>query len=169
MKTLRDTCEGLLKGEDATMADGDEYAKRYDSFGFKYKLTYIFITSSINHEWIDTYKLQKLTRDMYISDRVHELCKEHWMTPQLYYLAIYIDNISRTKLKIDDKKNLCHLRSSDKQLKSFSKNLQKILIDKGILTSNNINIEIYTLGITKLMIHIEGAHNEWIEFEYIIG
>lgn len=167
MKTLKEYVnEGLLAGQDATLSDGDEYAKRYESFGFKYKLTYIFTSSSENQDGIDTHKLQKLTKDMYINDRLNELCKEFCITPQLYFLAIYIDNISRTELKMDDKKNLCHLRSDDKRVKSFSENLQKILIDKGIFTSNNIHIQTYITGARNLMIHIDGAHTEWIEFEY---
>lgn len=115
----------ILDEIDNTLSDGDEYAKRYETFGFKYKLNYIFTTGSENYDWINTYKLQKLTKDMYINDRLKEICKEHWMTPQLYHLAIYIDNISRTELKMDDKKNLCYLRSDDKRMKSFSENLQK--------------------------------------------
>jgi hypothetical protein len=75
---------------------------------------------------------------------------------------------------MDDKKNLCHLRSDDKRVKSFSENLQKILIDKGILKSNNSYIQTYITGARKLMIHIDGTSevnnkkktNEWIEFEY---
>lgn len=166
--------EGILGDIDDTLYDGDKYVKRYETFGFKYKLRYIFTTSSVNHDWIDTYKLQKLTKDMYVNDRLKEICKESWMTPQLYHLAIYIDNISRTELKMDDKKNLCRLRSNDKRVESFSENLQKILIDKGILISNNIDIETYTTGSTKLMIHIEDTikidnkkrTKEWVEFEY---
>lgn len=94
------------------------------------------------------------------------------MTSQLYHLAIYIDNISRTELKIDDKKNFCYLRSNDKQVKSFSENLQKLLVDKGIciLISNNrdIYVETYITRARNLMIHIEGAYAEWIEFEYTL-
>ena len=159
--------EGILADIDNTIYDGDEYVKRTEMFGFKYKLNYIFTTSSVNYDWIDTYKLQKLTKDMYVNSRLKEICKEHWMTPQLYHLAIYIDNISRTELKMDDKKNLCYLRSDDKRVKSFSENLQKILIDKDILKSNNGDITTYITGARKLMIHIEGAFAEWIEFEYI--
>lgn len=167
MKTLKEYVnEGLLAGQNATMTDGDEYAKRYETFGFKYKLKNIFTTSSVDFNWVDTYKLPKLTKDMYLSDRLKELCKESWMTPPLCRLALYIDNISRTELKMDDNKNLCHLRSDDKRIKSFSENLQKILIDKGILTSNNIHIQTYITGARNLMIHIDDAHAEWIEFEY---
>lgn len=169
MKTLKEYVnEGLLAGQDKTMSDGDEYAKRYETFGFKYKLKNIFTTSSVDFNWIDTYELQKLTKDMYVNDSIKELCKKPWMTRQLYHLATYIDNISRTELKMDDNKNLCHLRSYDKQIKSFSENLQKILIDKGILTSNNIHITTYITGARNLMIHIDGAHAEWIEFEYTL-
>lgn len=159
--------EGILGDIDDTLHNGDEYAKRYETFGFKYKLKNIFTTASVNHDWIDTYKLQKLTKDMYVNDRLKELCKVPWMTPQLYHLAIFIDNISRTELKIDDNKNLCHLRSADKRVKSFNENLQKILIDKGSLISNNTYITTYITGARTLMIHIEGAFAEWIEFEYI--
>ena len=166
MKNLKDILEASLLDIDGTLYDGDEYAKRYESFGFKYKLRYIFTTGSVDFDWIDTYKLQKLTKDMYVNDRLKEICKESWMTPQLYHLAIYIDNISRTELKMDDKKNLCHLRSDDKRMKSFSENLQKILIDSGILKSKNGYIQTYITGARNLMIHINGAHAEWIELEY---
>ena len=164
----------LLDEIDNTLSDGDEYAKRYETFGFKYKLRYIFTTSSVNQDWIDTYKLQKLTKDMYVNDRIKKLCKESWMIPQLYYLAIYIDNISRTELKMDDNMNICSLRSVNKRVKSFSENLQKILIDNGILKSNNVDVITYTTGSRKMMIHIEYTNKidnkkhtkEWIEFEY---
>ena len=155
----------LLDEIDNAIYYGDEYAKRYETFGFKYKLKNIFTTSSVNHDWIDTYKLQKLTKDMYINDRLKELCNVPWMTPQLYHLAIYIDNISRTELKMNDKKNLCHLRTADKQIKSFSENLQKILIGEGILISNNTYIQTYITGARTMMIHV-GGNGEWIEFEY---
>lgn len=179
MKNLKDVLEtsitfnklnesSILDEIDDTLYDGDEYAKRYESFGFKYKLRYIFTTTRNELDCFDTYKLQKLTKDMYVNSRLKEICKERWMTPQLYHLAIYIDNISRTELKMDDNKNLCHLRSDDKRIKSFSENLQKILIDKGILISNKNNryITTYITGSTKLMIHIDGEFSEWIEFEY---
>lgn len=166
MKTLRDICEGLLKGQDAIMGDGDEYAKRYETFGFKYKLRYIFTSISENQDWIDTHKLQKLTKDMYVNDRLNELCKEFHITPQLYFLAIYIDNISRTELKMDDNRNLCNLRSDDKRIKSFCENLQKLLTDKGILISKNLYIQTYITGARNLVIRINGKHAEWIEFEY---
>jgi hypothetical protein len=166
MKNLKELLEASLLDIDGTLHDGDEYAKRYETFGFKYKLTYIFTSSSENQDWIDTYKLQKLTKDMYVNNRLNELCKEFCITPQLYFLAIYIDNISRTELKMDDKKNLCHLRSDDKRVKSFSENLQKILIDSGILKSKNGYIQTYITGARNLMIHIDGVHTEWIEFEY---
>lgn len=168
MKTLYNYIieASLLDEIDDTLAAGDEYAKRYKTFGFKYKLKNIFTTSSVNHDWIDTYKLQKLTKDMYVNDRLKELCNVPWITPQLYHLAIYIDNISRTELKMDDNTNICSLRSIDQRVKSFSENLQKILINKGILISNNIKIETYTTRVKKLMIHIDGKFAEWIEFEY---
>ena len=156
----------LLDEIDNTLSDGDEYAKRYETFGFKYKLKNIFTAGIVDFDWIDTYKLQKLTKDMYVNDCLKEICKKSWMTPQLYHLAIYIDNISRTELKMDDKKNLCHLRSNDKHIKSFSENLQKILVDKDVLISNNTYITTYITGARNLMIHIDGAHDEWIEFEY---
>ena len=167
MKNLKDILESSLLDEiDNTLSDGDEYAKRYETFGFKYKLRYILTAGIVDFDWIDTYKLQKITKDMYVNDRLKEICKNSWMTPQLYHLAIYIDNISRTELKMDDKKNLCHLRSNDKHIKSFSENLQKILIDKGILISKNAYITTFITGARNLMIHIDGARAEWIEFEY---
>ena len=177
MKNLKDILESSLSSNkldessildeiDDTLSNGDEYAKRYEAFGFKYKLRYIFTAGLVDFDWIDTYKLQKLTKDMYVNDRLKEICKKSWMTPQLYHLAIYIDNISRTELKMDDKKNLCHLRFGDKRIKSFSENLQKILIDKGILISNNTYITTYTTGTRKMMIHIDGVNAEWIELEY---
>lgn len=167
MKTLIQYInEGILGDIDDTISNGDEYVKRMGTFGFKYKLKYIFTTGSAEYDWIDTYKLQKLTKDMYVNDRLKEICKESWMTTQLYHLAIFIDNISRTELKMNDNKNLCHLRSNDKQVESFSKNLQKILIDKGILTSKSGYITTYITGARNLMIHIDGAFAEWIEFEY---
>lgn len=167
MKNLKDILlEASLLDIDGTLYDGDEYAKRMGTFGFKYKLRNIFTTSSVDFNWIDTYRLQKLTKNMYVNDSLKEICKKPWMTSQLYHLAIYIDNISRTELKMDDNKNLCHLRSYDKQIKSFSENLQKILIGEGILISKNAYITTFITGARNLMIHIDGAHAEWIEFEY---
>ena len=166
MKDLKDILlEASILDIDGTLYDGDEYAKRYETFGFKYKLNNIYTSSLIKHDWIDTHKLQKLTKDMYVNDSLKEVCKKPWMTPQLYHLAIYIDNISRTELKMDDNKNLCHLRSDDKRIKSFDENLQKILTDKDILISKNIYIRTYITAARTLIIHIAG-NNEWIEFEY---
>lgn len=171
--SLNSLLEASILGDiEDTLEDGDKYAKRSETFGFNYKLTNIFTASSINHDWIDTYK--KITNDMYVNERLKKLCKEPWMTPQIYHLAIFIDNISRAELKMDDNTNLCHLRSNDKRVKSFGENLQKILIDNGILKSNNRDITIFITGRRRLMIHIEGEGKldkkrgtvECIEFEY---
>lgn len=176
MKNLKDTLlESSVLDIDGTLSDGDEYAKRMDTFGFKYKLRNIFTTTRNEFECFDTYKLQKLTKDMYVNNRIKEIVKEPWVTRQMYYLAIFIDNIARSDLKIGNK-NLSSFGSLTKQIESFNDNLKEIMTKAGVFVSNRKYIFSWGVKPTRFHIHFEGDqtttnngsdNTDWIEFEYI--
>ena len=166
--------EGLLAGQDETLKNGDEYVKQMGTFGFKYKLRNIFSTTSNELDCFDTHKLQKLTKNMYVNNRIKEIVKESWVTRQMYYLAIFIDNIARRDLKIGNK-NLCTFGSLTKQLQAFNADLKDILTKEGVFISDRKHIFSWGVGRNRFYIHFEGDltttkdgndDTDWIEFEY---
>ena len=136
MKSLKEIMlEASILDIEGTLEEGDEYAKRMGAFGFKYKLKNIFTTTRNELDCFDTHKLQQLTKDMYVNDRIKEIVQTPWVTKQMYYLAIFIDNIARRDLKIGNK-NLCSFGSLTKQMESFNNNLKDILSKEGIFISD---------------------------------
>ena len=167
--------EGLLAGQDETLKNGDEYAKQMGTFGFKYKLRNIFTTTRNELDCFDTHELHKLTKDMYVNDHIKEIAQTPWVTKQMYYLAIFIDNIARRDLKIGNK-NLSSFGSLTKQIESFNDNLKDILTKEGVFISDRKYIFSWGVKPTRFHIHFEGDQTttkygsddtDWIEFEYI--
>lgn len=172
MKNLKDVLEASILDIDGTLYDGDEYAKRMGTFGFKYKLKNIFTTTRNELDCFDTYELQKLTKDMYVNDSIKEIVKKPWVTRQMYYLAIFIDNIARRDLKIGNNNLSLFLT---KQIESFNDNLEEIMTKAGIFVSNRKYVFSWGVKPTGFHIHFEGDKTttkngnddtDWIEFEY---
>ena len=175
MKNLKELLEASILDIEGSLEEGDKYAKRMDTFGFKYKLRNIFTTTRNELDCFDTYELQKLTKDMFVNDRIKEIVQTPWVTRQMYYLAIFIDNIARRDLKIGNK-NLCSFGSLTKQMESFNNNLKDILSKKDIFISDRKYVYSWGVRPNKFYIHFEGDqtttkngndNTDWIEFEYI--
>lgn len=163
MKDLKNILlEASMLDIEDTLASGDKYA---ESFGAMYKLKNIYSDRIVDEIKIfDIDKLIKITKDMYVSKFLKEQYKKENIQDYMYYMGIFIDNLNRKELKIDDN-NICNLNRNDKLIKSFEETLKNILIDEDIFIGKKF-VKVWTNSNKSVSIYFELNDREWVEFEY---
>ena len=162
MKDLKEILEASMLDIEDTLVAGDKYTERFE---FKYKLKNIW--SDRPNDDVDIFdidKLIKLTKGMYVNDKLKEGRRKGYLPDHVYYMGIFIDNLNRDELTIGDN-NLCDLNRLDKLIKSFNEALKKILIDEDIFISSKKIVKVWPNS-KSLSIYFERNSSEWMEFEY---
>lgn len=162
MKDLKTLLETSMLDIEDTLAAGDKFVER---FGAMYKLKNIWSDRPNDDvEIFDIDKLIKLTKGMYVNDTLKKARRKGYVPDHIYYIGIFIDNLNRKELTIDDH-NLCGLDRNDKLVKSFSAALKKILIDEDIFILSKKVVKVWP-NFKSLSIYFERNASEWMEFEY---
>lgn len=169
MKNIIDLYEASLLGDiEDTLNDGDKYIEWTKTFGANYALSGMVDTTQRDYACFNTKRLMELTEGMHVNECLKRYRENKFISDQLYYLGVFIDNLTTKELKITGKK-LHTMPSHTKPLLAFGDRLKEILTDAKIFISEKKIINISRNAVReRLIITIQGdIKEEWVQFNYV--